>query len=163
MYVDNQTHNIDRMLWLAGSPPREVSCLLTRDGLPVERVITTQASLENGVLFSLSYTNGVDADQDKFWGKTVITITGDSGVLLGTQGPLGTDSGETQIEIISGGERSQITSEEETGGTAGMFIDLIANGGENPAPPEECAWAVALTEASYRSAKEKRNVTLEWG
>ena len=110
------------------------------------------------MLLSLSYTNGVDADQEKGFGKTEITITGDSGAILCTEGPL-SSNGE-QIELISGGERRQISSEDNTGGTTGMFIDLITEEGENPAPPEECEWAVAMTEASFRSAQEKRTMEL---
>ena len=156
MFVDQHTHHIDLMLWLVGASAREVSCLLTRDGFPVERAITTQARLDNGVLFSLSYTNGVDADQEKHFGKTDIIITGDAGVIHCVEGQLGPDG--TQVELISGGERRQITSQEETGGPAGMFINLITENGENPTSSEECAWAVSLIEASYRSAEEKRIV-----
>ena len=75
------------------------------------------------------------------------------------EGPLGPRG--TQIEIISGGDRRQITSKEESRGPASMFIDLITESGENPAPSEECAWAVSLIEASYRSAKEKRIMKIE--
>ena len=159
MFVDVQTHHIDLMLWLAGAPAVEVSCTLNKDGWPTERALATHAKLANNILFSFSFTNGVDADQEKYLGMTQTTITGDKGVIRCVEGPLGADG--TQVEIISGGERKQITSDEDTGGTTGMFIDLIANGGENPAPPEECVWAVALTEASYRSAEEKRIVMLE--
>ena len=86
---------------------------------PVERAITTHAKLNNGVLFSLSYTNGVDADQEKHFGKIDIVVTGDAGVIHAVEGPLG--PGGTQIEIISGGERRQITAEKESRGPASMF------------------------------------------
>ena len=79
MFVDQHTHHIDLMLWLAGASAREVSCLLAKDGFPVERAITSHAQLDNDVLFSLSYTNGVDADQEKYFGKIDIVITGDAG------------------------------------------------------------------------------------
>ena len=144
---------------LAGSPARNVSCFLVKDGLPIERAITTQASLENGVLFSLNYTNGVDADQEKFFGMTEAIVTGDSGVLLCVDGQLISDG--ARAEIISNGKRQLITSAEKTGGTTGMFIDLISSGCENPASPEEYAWAVSLTEASYCSAEEKRVIVLD--
>lgn len=157
-FVDLMTHYVDLMLWFAGSPAHEVSCLLATNGLPVERALTTQAILENGMLFSLSFTDGVDADQEKYFGLTETVLTGDSGVLMVKDGPLSQNG--TQIELISGGERRQITSEGDTGGTTGMFIDLISNGGDNPAPPEECAWTVALTEASYQSAKAREIISL---
>ena len=79
MFADQHTHHTDLMLWLAGASTREVSCLLAKDGFPVERAITSHAQLDNDVLFSLSYTNGVDADQEKYFGKIDIVITGDAG------------------------------------------------------------------------------------
>ena len=106
-----------------------------------------------------SIRNGVDADQEKHFGKIDIVIAGDAGVIHAVEGPLG--PGGTQIEIISGGVRRQITAEEESKSPASMFIDFITESGENPAPSEECAWAVSLIEASYRSAKEKRIIKIE--
>ena len=158
-FVDVHTHHIDLMLWLAGAPARQVSCLLTQDDLPAERAITTQARLENGMLFTFSFTDGVNADETRHFGKTEITVSGDSGVILGTEGPLGPKGGA--VELISEGDRQDIVSDEKTGGTTGMFIDLITEGGDNPSPPEEAFWTVALTEASYRSARESRIVEVE--
>ena len=42
-----------------------------------------------------------------------------------------------------------------------MFVDMIAEGAENPAPPEECAWAVELTEAAYGSASNNQVINLK--
>ena len=158
-FVEFHTHSIDLMLWLAGSPAREVSCLLTEDNLPAERAITTQARLENNMLFSLSFTDGVNADEQRSFGKNEYTLSGDSGVIIGTEGPLGPEGGA--VEMISGGERRTIVTDEKANGTTGMFIDMITRGGENPSPPEEAFWTVALTEASYRSARERRIVDVK--
>ena len=148
--VDYQTHRIDMLLWCAGSPPRDVSCFLTKNDLPVERAVNIHAVLENGVLFSFSFADRIRAEGP--FGRTRFIIAGDDGVIEITEA-LG--SNEYSFELVTGGERTPISSDEKTGGAMGMFIDLIAGDGENPAEPKECVWPVALTEAAYRSASEK--------
>ncbi len=150
-FVDLHTHMVDAMLWFGGSGASEVACFLRKDGLPAERAISAQAVLENGVLFSFAYTDGVNTDPGDIWGNTQITIAGDSGVIVGTG---------KRFELMSDGKRAEITSDETTGGTIGMFLGLIAEGKDNPAPADECARAVALVEACYRSAEEKRIVKI---
>lgn len=158
MFVDMHTHTVDLMFWMAGARPRTVSCILARDESPVELAIATQATLDNGVLFSFSYNSDVLADPKNGGGMTHITVTGDEGAMHIAEGLFG--PGKTQVEIISGGEIRQVTAEGSSGGPAGMFIDFITGKIDNPAPPEEAIWTVALTEASYQSAREQKVITL---
>ena len=138
-FVDLYTYLIDTMMWLANADARKVSCFLTKDALPAERAITVHASLDNGALFSFSYTDGVDTGPEGMWGDLKITIAGYSDVIR---------SAKNGFELVAAGKVKQISSDEKTGGTTDMFVDMVTEGAENPAPANECARAVTLFEAA---------------
>jgi predicted dehydrogenase len=69
-------HGVDLALWLGGAPPLEVSALSEAAGAPVERFVSIQARLANGVLLSLTSADmRVDSRR--------VAVYGDHGMLTG--------------------------------------------------------------------------------
>jgi predicted dehydrogenase len=133
MFADTGTHQVGLMLWLGGAPPIEVVAFTESAGLPVECFVNISARLANGVLLSIA-----SADDD--------------GVL--------TDDSEGSIWVHLGGERKKLEAEAPDLTKAGAFVSAI-EGGENLSPAVEGEYAVALTEAAYRSAAEGRIVRVD--
>jgi predicted dehydrogenase len=119
-------------------------------GLPVECFVNISARLANGVLLSITSADAVP--QGVLSGDRHIMIVGDDGVL--------TDDSEGSIWVHLGGERKKLEAEAPDLTKATAFVSAI-EGSENLSPAIEGAYAVALTEAAYRSAAEGRIVRVD--
>lgn len=151
-FVGTASHWVDLMLWLAGAGPVEVVAFTETAGLPVDCFVNVQARLDNGVLLSVTSAdavpqgiNGVDRH---------IMIVGDEGVL--------TDDREGSIWIHREGNREELESDRPDSTVAAAFVSAVMEGGENPVPARGATYAVALTEAAYRSASEGSIVQIEY-
>lgn len=151
MFANNVTHFVDRALWLAGAPPVDVVAFMENAGLPVDCFVNVQARLSNGVLFSLASADAVP--QDVMSGTSSFSVVGDDGILYSQQ--------DGSLWIHRDRKREKLEPAQKGTSAAAGFVATVLDGAENPAPAEKCSWAVALTEAAYRSAAEKRIVTVE--
>lgn len=152
LFANRGTHWVDLMLWLGGAPPAQVVAFTENAGLPVDCFVNVQARLANGVL--LSITSGDAVPQGLLSDDRHVMIVGDQGVL--------TDDREGSIWIHRDGDRKKLGSEIPNTTVAAGFVSTVMEGGQNPAPAHEGAYAVALTEAVYRSAEEGRIIQIEY-
>lgn len=153
MFADTGSHFMDLGLWLGGAPPVEVGALTESAGLPVESYVGLQARLANRVLFSLSTADGVPA------GINHLAIYGDMGTLTaewpGEQTP--------DIVIHLGQQRENLEVDIPDTTPTAAFVDTVVDGAPNLSPGRNGAYAVALSEAVYRSAAERRFVEVNLG
>jgi predicted dehydrogenase len=152
MFADTGSHYVDLALWLGGAPPVEVVALARSVGLPVESDLNVQARLANDVLISLSSSDGVPAGTDR------LTIYGNLGTLTAEW------AGELPLDIVLHrvqGRENLVVNIPDTTPTA-AFVDSVLEGAPNLSPARDGAYAVALAEAAYRSAGEKRIVGLDY-
>ena len=150
MFANNATHFVDLALWLAGAPPAEVVAFTENAGLQVDCFVNVQTRLVNGVLLSITSADAVP--QGIMGGDRSVTIVGDEGLLY--------DNPDGSLWIHRGEDRTKIEPEIPKGSLQEAFVSAVLDGSTNPAPARECTWAVALTEATYLSAAEKRIVSV---
>jgi predicted dehydrogenase len=153
IFADTGSHFVDLGLWLGGAPPVEVIALTESVGLPVESYVGLQARLANKVLFSLSAADGVAA------GTSRLTIYGDEGTL--TADRIWTQAPDIVIHNVKGRENLVVDMPDTTPTTA--FVDTVVEGAANLSPGRDGAYAVALSEAVYRSAAERRVIKVNLG
>lgn len=151
MFVNNATHFVDLALWLAGAPPSEVAAFTENAGLPVDCFVNVQSRLDNGVL--LSFTSADAVPQGIMGGDRRIMIVGDDALLY--------DSPDGSLWIHRGEERTEIEPQFPAISVSQAFVSSVLDENPNLAPGSECTWAVALTEAAYRSAAEGRIVSIK--
>jgi predicted dehydrogenase len=147
-FADVTVHWLDLALWLAGAPPVQVVAFGETAGMPVDCVVAAQARLANGVLLSVSSADAVP--EGVLGGSRQIMIVGDDALIQQDR------DGSLWLKRSVGSEKVEVD-------VAGSdpdadFVRVVLDGAENPAPPRECAWSVALVEAVYRSAQEGRIV-----
>jgi len=152
-FADTGSHFVDLGLWLGGAPPVEVVALTASAGLPVETHVGVQARLANGVLLSLATADGVPAEANR------VVVYGDGGTL--TADWTGWQAPEVVLHL-PGGHKPIVTDVPETTTTA-AFVDTILSGAPNLSPARDGAYAVALSEAVYRSAAEGRIIQINRG
>jgi len=141
-------HGLDLALWLGAAPPVEVSALSDAAGAPVERFITIQARLANGVLLSLTSADmRVDSRR--------AAVYGDHGMLTGDT------TGGGRIYLYHGGDAEEIEPKVGDVSACEAFVSAVTEGAPNLCPARDGAYAVALLEAAYRSAREGRMVRVE--
>jgi len=150
MFADTGSHFVDLALWLGGAPPVEVVALATSAGLPVETHLGIQARLANDVLLSLSLSDSVPA------GANRLTVYGDLGTLTADWA-----TGHPEIVVHRAEGREELDIELQDTTTTAAFVDTILKGTPNLSPARDGAYAVAFTEAVYRSIAEKRIVGIE--
>jgi predicted dehydrogenase len=147
LFVDGGTHAADKALWLGGAPATEVVSFMDAGTSKLDRYVSVQARLANGVLVTLTMAD-IDSElhEDGSW-----TIVGDDGVLTmnGKGIWIETEAGREDIQPVGPDLYPQFP-----------FVSCILDGAPNPIPGEEGAYAVALIEAAYRSADEKTVVQL---
>jgi predicted dehydrogenase len=150
-FADSGSHFVDLALWLGGAPPIEVVALATSAGLPVEAHLGIQARLANDVLLSLSLSDGVPA------GTNHLTVRGDLGTVT-ADWPLG-QVPEFDVHRAQGRQNLAVEIPDTT--TTAAFVDTILEDMPNLSPARDGAYAVALTEAVYRSIAEKRIIYID--
>lgn len=150
-FVDNGTHMVDTALWLLGAGPAEVVAFSDTEPTPVECFMNVQARLTNGVLLSISAADVVSTDRLGML-RNRLEIVGENGSMVFQK-----DAGAA---ITRDGATRKIEASSPGRSVDAAFIDLIRNGGDNPAPGSEAAQTVALTEAAYQSIAEKRIIAI---
>lgn len=145
-FVGVGTHSVDLALWLAGAPAVQVVAFAESAGLPVECFISVQARLANGVLVSVISAD-IPEEESGRW-----TIYGDKGILTAESG---------EIWIQRSGKREKIEAASPDVSPDEAFVAAVLDGAPNLCPAHEGAYAVALVEAAYRSAREGRIIDVE--
>ena len=141
-------HGLDLALWLGGAPPVEVAAFDDRAGAPVERFINIQARLANGVLLSLTSADmRVDSRR--------VAVYGDHGMLTGDT------TGGGGICLHRGDSAEELAPNMADVSACEAFVSAVMEGTPNLSPPRDGAYAVALLEAAYGSAREGTVVRLE--
>jgi hypothetical protein len=117
-------------------------------GVPVERFISIQTRLANGVLLSLTSADmRVDSRR--------AAVYGDHGMLTGDT------TGGGRIYLYRGGDAEEIEPKVGDVSACEAFVSAVTEGAPNLSPARDGAYAVALLEAAYRSAREGRMVRVE--
>jgi predicted dehydrogenase len=159
MFADVGSHIQDLMLWLANGAPTQVACFAQSTGSPA--IISTLAHLDNGVLLSLAFNDGVSGGEElTFYSNGCMTFYGDRGLLTTDWTQIMTTEAE-QTWIEQAGVRTQVKSEFETIHPATAFVATVLDGAPNLCPAHEAAQVVALTEAAYLSAAEGRIIQVD--
>jgi predicted dehydrogenase len=154
MFSNSGSHLVDLVLWLAGSRPVEVVTFAESAGMPAECFLNIQARLANGVLVSI--TSG-DVESGGFAGQGSLTFVGEEGIVS-------YDFRKPQeVWLDRDDKRDQIISKFADSNAAASFVATVLDGDINLAPPREGAYASAFSEAIYKSAAEKRIVTVHDG
>lgn len=154
MFADIGSHVQDLMLWLGNGSPTQVACFAQRMGSP--SIISALAHLDNGVLLSLAFNDGVSGGEElKFYSNGRITFYGDHGLLTADWTKIMTTEAE-QVWMERDSVRTKVEPEFETIHPAAAFVATVLDGAPNICPAREAAHVVALTEAAYQSAAEGR-------
>ena len=161
MFADVGSHIQDIALWLANGTPAQVTGFAQGPAYP--SIISALARLDNGVLLSLTFHDGVSGGEKvTFYSRGRMTFQGDRGLLTADWDRImSTEAG--QIWMEQDGVRSEIAPEFITIDPASAFIATVLDGALNPCPAHEAARVVSLTEAIYRSAAEGRMVQAQNG
>ena len=150
-FVDNGTHHIDRMLWLAGAPAVELVAMTDATPTSVERFVNVQARLANDVLFSLTSADAVP--QNLMGGEQQLMIVGDEGII--------TDDSQGEIWLYHNEERKKLESQFRDRTVIEAFVDAILGNDLNYPQAFEGAYAVDFMEALYRSAAEHKIIRIK--
>lgn len=150
-FTDLGTHEVDRLLWMAGAPPVEVAAFTEKAGMPAESFVNVQARLANGVLLSFSWADAVP--RKLLSSDRHLLIIGDKGLL--------TDDADNNLWLFRDGERTKLEPAFPTRTEASAFVAAILEGDQRYPQAHEGAYAVDFVEAMYRSAAEGRIVPLE--
>ena len=145
VFADGGAHVVDMMLWLGDAPATEVVAFMDTTAPEIERYVSVQARLANDVLVSISESDIESPVGDR------VTIVGDKGVLT---------RDATGIWLQTAAGREEIKAEGQDVYPVVPFVSSILDGTPNPIPAEAGAHAAALSEAAYRSAAEKRIVSI---
>jgi predicted dehydrogenase len=160
MLADTGSHTIDLLFWLAGASAVEVMAYSPADRPRQAAIITIQALLSNGVILSITFNDHVAmGDEFNFRGSGQLAVFGDKGTLTGSV-PIGA-SGDHELVIERNGERQPVVVEGETISPAAAFVAAILDGAPNVATVDDAARVVAFIQGAYRSAAERRIVSLE--
>lgn len=158
MFADAGSHWVDLALWLGGAPPAEVIALTESAGLhgpagstsvSVDRFVSVQARLCNDVLLSLTSADGIAEPASR------LTLYGDRGTLTADWNE------ETQVWVHRDAHKERLLADLPDTTPAAAFVDTVLDGTPNPSPPRDGAYAVALTEAAYRSAATGQLISID--
>ena len=147
-FADNGAHMVDMALWLGGAPAADVVAFMDAKAPETERFVSVQARLQNGVMVTISSSDVNEGVQD----STYATIVGDDGVATGDA---------TSIRIQTAGGLDETKPEGAFLPPVIPFVNCLLDGTPTPIPAEAGAHAAAFSEAAYRSAAEKRIISLQ--
>lgn len=150
MFADVGSHIQDIALWLADGMPAQVASFAQSTGSP--SVISALAHLDNGVLLSLTFNDGVSggATLRPFYSRGQMTFYGDRGQLTADWTRIMSTEAE-EVWLDQERVRSKIEPTFETIHPAAAFVATVLDGAPNLCPAHEAARAALLTEAAYRS------------
>jgi predicted dehydrogenase len=154
MFSNSGAHLVDLVLWLAGGTPSEIVAFSESAGMPAECFLNIQARLTNGVLLSLTFS---DVEPGGFAGQGSLILIGEAGIASFDI------SKPNEVWITRQGASEAIVPKFADTNAAAAFVSAICEGGPNLSPPQDGAYAVAFSEAVYRSAAEKRIITVQNG
>lgn len=161
MFADIGSHIQDLMLWLTNGSPNHVACFAQSNGMP--SIISALAQFDNGVLLSIAFNDNVSAGEKMaFRAGGRMTFYGDKGLLTADWTKIMTTEAE-EIWLEQEGVRTKVEPQFETIHPATAFVATVLDGAPNICPAHEAARVVALTEAAYQSAAEKRLVQVAVG
>jgi len=151
MFADVGSHIEDIALWLADGAPVQAAAFAQNRASPA--VISALAHLDNGVLFSMTFNDGVSGGErlSPLYSRGCMTFYGDRGQISADWTKIMSTEAEG-IWLEQEGVRSQITPADETIHPAAAFVSTVLDGAPNLCPPHEAARTVALTAAVYQSA-----------
>ncbi|MBN1250366.1 MAG: Gfo/Idh/MocA family oxidoreductase [Anaerolineae bacterium] len=147
LFADSGAHLVDQALWLGGAPATDVVAFMDATAPEIERFVSVQAHLENDVFLTMT-----SADVNERVGNFM------SGTFVGDDGVLAVD--DTGVWVRTAAGREEIKPEGAMLYPAIPFVTSILDGTPCPIPAEAGAHAAAFSEAVYRSAAEKRIVSL---
>lgn len=149
MFSNSGSHWVNLVLWLAAAPPAEIVAFGENIGMPAECFLNIQARLTNGILVSLTSADVPSAGTSA---QGHLTIIGEEGRLCHDFAT------PDEIWLERGAERDLITPQMADTTPAAALLNAI-QGQPNLAPARDGAYAVAFTEAVYRSVAENRIIT----
>jgi predicted dehydrogenase len=156
--MDLGVPSLDLCMWLVGYPKvTRVTCVTTRGDHEVEDAATVMTETENGIAFTLEVSSRYFAGEDRYYAR-----------VMGTEG----SASLPPLEIFKqlGGRPLEVTPRQPRprGGEnpytnayrrqLDYFVRAVAGTGEAPLPVEQVA-LMALIQAAYRAADERREVT----
>lgn len=150
--LNQGTHVIDLVQFLAGSPIAEVSCFA--DGVPAEDVAVISGRLANGALINLT-SNQLIGGTPRDW----LAVAGD-GWMEG-KGAIGAAGGD-QVVLHTGGAAEVLATgtanayDEEVDAFSRAVLGTAAVNGSG----EDGARTIAVVDAIYQSVAERRAVTV---
>jgi predicted dehydrogenase len=146
---------------LANGMPAQVACFA--QSLATPSIISAMARLDNGVLLSITFNDGVSGGEEiTFKSNGRMTFYGDRGLLTADWARVMTTEAE-EIWMERNGIRTKVEPEFETVHPMAAFVATVLDGAPNICPAHEAAQVVALTEAAHQSAAEGRMVQAEKG
>lgn len=151
------THAMGLILWTTGLRVTEVSAFVDGFGLPVDLVDAMTFRLGNGALGTMGSTGSLRPTQP--W-QLDFRYYGSEGFILHDtfRGELAAYFNDGRSEIFQPLESDEISP---PSAPSQCLVDLILGSGENLAPGDAGARTVEFLEASYRSASERRVVTID--
>lgn len=151
------THAMGMVLWATDREPEEVFAYMENRDLAVDLVDAISYRLDNGAIGTMAATGSLAPDQPQ---QQEFRYYGTDGYILqdllgGTVGVHLNDGTHEELEPLEDDEIYPATLPGQT------FADLIADKGENRAPPEPAARTVEFLEAAYLSVDEHRPVRID--
>lgn len=157
MFADVGSHIQDIALWLADGFPVQAAAFAQSTASPA--VISALAHLDNGVLLSVTFNDGVSGGErlSPLYSRGCMTFYGERGQISADWTKImSTEAEGIWLEVE--GERTKIEPAGESVHPAAAFVAAVLDGAPNLCPPHEAVRAVALTSAVYQSAAEGRIV-----
>lgn len=153
MFADVGSHIQDIALWLADGSPVQVAAFAQSTASPA--VISALAHLDNGVLLSVTFNDGVSGGEklSPLYSRGCMTFYGDRGQISADWTKIMSTEAEG-IWLEAEGVRSLVAPAGETVHPAAAFVSTVLDSAPNLCPPHEALRAVSLTSAVYQSVAE---------
>jgi predicted dehydrogenase len=156
------THSADLLLWLTGLQPREVSAFMENVDLKVDVCDAIGVRFDGGAIGTVASTGGIPASQAGH-GQHELRLYGSRGYAVvdaaaGSCGIFYNDGSVQELDGVSADRRYP----HET--TSRHLVDLVVGAvaaEDNRSPGETGLRTVELLEAAYRSAAERRIVSVD--
>jgi predicted dehydrogenase len=154
------THSAALLLWLTDFRPREVAAFMENFGLAVDLCDAISVRYEGGAIGTLAGTGGIPTRQQAH-SQLELRLYGSEGYawldpMAGTCAMFYNDGSIERLEDVPADRRYPMAT------TSQHLVDLILDPRtSNRSPGEIGARTVELLEAAYRSAAERRIVTID--
>jgi predicted dehydrogenase len=155
MLMDSGSHLVDMLLWLVDLPVESVAALVDNAGSPVDINTSATVQFAGGVQGQLS----VVGDLAITWMETVI-VSGSEGLLryeVEPQHPWRTG----RVTLATDDQITQQLELPDGPGIHRAWLSAIRGESPNPSPPSGGLRVAELSDAIYRSARERATVRLD--